>query len=335
MLRIVTECSSTGSVHGAPLIADVAPEWLLSVESPATRTLYSICWLQFLAFGRSVGITLELVDQVSELLLRAWIRSLEDGYRARGVAVVHSSIATKLVSISSFLRFCAKRGLVERNVAEAVQHKRRPSPPKNRPLSEAEVVRLLSWARRAAETAQVEFDQTQTNRRRLTYFVTRYAVLCALFGVGMRVSELCAIKVGDFKDAGPNGDSELLLVTKGGKLHRPIINRSTAAVLRAFIRKHRAGAMPTDFLFVSPFGKGIQRKSVEVMVKSAVSACLGKKLSPHGCRATLATTLVQKGVALSKIQMLLNHEDPKTTARYVRLANTRQNAAALEVDFIR
>ncbi|MFE0151804.1 tyrosine-type recombinase/integrase [Nonomuraea sp. NPDC059007] len=42
--------------------------------------------------------------------------------------------------------------------------------------------------------------------------------------------------------------------------------------------------------------------------------------SPHVMRHTAASWLVQAGVSLYQVQVLLGHEDPRTTQRYVHLA---------------
>lgn len=51
------------------------------------------------------------------------------------------------------------------------------------------------------------------------------------------------------------------------------------------------------------FGEWSKRSSIE-------------RISPHDCRRTVATRLLDQGVPIHEVQILLGHADPKTTKRY-------------------
>lgn len=313
-------------------IAEIALQWLNTIESAHSRRAYATDWGQFLSHCSKVERPVSSLEQVTEPLLRSWLDGLAKSAHEAGKRPSDATLTRKTASIASLLRYCTRRGWLERNVADAVKRKKRTRPSQQRPLTEAEVRRVLTWAKEQANEAATALRRAGKGKTASDYADTRLAILCALFGVGMRVGEVCALCVGDFRDH--EGTPELRLITKGDKEHCPIINQSTAAILRAFIRKHRAGAKATAPLFPSPRGTHILRRTVDRMVRDATSRVIGRAISPHGCRATLATVLVDKGVHISKIQSLLGHSDPKTTSQYIRLSKRKEHAAALEVDFI-
>lgn len=53
---------------------------------------------------------------------------------------------------------------------------------------------------------------------------------------------------------------------------------------------------------------------------AAVEAAGVPRYTPHACRHTAASWLVQAGATLYEVQAFLGHEDPKTTMRYAHLA---------------
>jgi integrase/recombinase XerD len=164
-----------------------------------------------------------------------------------------------------------------------------------------------------------------------------WCILVLLFTVGMRVSELCALKL---KDISREGDLiRLHLMAKGGQQHNPLIHPDTAHVLLQFIS--RAHPMPqlTDPLFPAvrkcqenrPH-QSIHRSHVFRIVQNAARAAgISRPFSPHGCRATLATQLHLSQVPVVEIQALLNHSQVTTTQLYLHRVHELREAAALQL----
>lgn len=148
------------------------------------------------------------------------------------------------------------------------------------------------------------------------------AAMELLFATGIRVSELCAIQMGDIDI----GKGELLIHGKGKKerlLQIPdpdvldILGRYTA------IRKRRDTG--TGAFFLNGRGNPISDQSVRNIInKHAEKAGIGKHLTPHMFRHTFATSLLESDVNLRCIQELLGHSSIRTTEIYTHVSAAKQ-----------
>jgi len=145
------------------------------------------------------------------------------------------------------------------------------------------------------------------------------AVLELLYATGMRVSELCNLRIGDL-------DETFVKVRGKGKKERivPVGKRAIEAV-DAFLVGYRGKAREENApLFVTARGKPIDRVTVWARVKAhARAAGIGKSVSPHTLRHSFATHLLENGADLRLIQDMLGHEDIGTTDRYTHVAGDR------------
>ena len=113
------------------------------------------------------------------------------------------------------------------------------------------------------------------------------------------------------------GQREATVVSKS-KAYRLVVTDRLATILKARIER-----FPTGPLFRSRHGRPwghvrLQRKF----------ARLGKRLGIQGVTAytyrhSFATDAIERGVRIPELQMLLNHDDPRTTMGYVHLAERR------------
>jgi len=71
------------------------------------------------------------------------------------------------------------------------------------------------------------------------------------------------------------------------------------------------------FLFANTKESAEKRVGRE-LVRLCKQAGIEKEVTPHVLRATVATSLHDKGVPVVHIQRLLNHKDISTTAVYIR-----------------
>jgi integrase/recombinase XerD len=95
-------------------------------------------------------------------------------------------------------------------------------------------------------------------------------------------------------------------------------------LLLSYLTSHRPGDQSPDsplFVRIQQTKKvtPLHRASVyKMVVYWAAQAGIQKRITPHSCRATLATLLHEKGVPIVDIQMLLGHKNIETTVRYVK-----------------
>ena len=140
----------------------------------------------------------------------------------------------------------------------------------------------------------------------------RTAILM-LYGSGLRLSELLALRVGDV-----DLDRLLLRVVqaKGNKDRLTLLSERLRPELTALVRDR-----PTDApLFLARTGKPWSPRSVQKFVsRAAERAGIPQRVTPHSLRHAFATHLLETGTDLRVIQGLLGHSDIRTTTRYTRM----------------
>ena len=150
------------------------------------------------------------------------------------------------------------------------------------------------------------------------------AILETLYGCGLRVSELVALKISDLFF-----DEDFIKITGKGNKQRfvPIstVTKKFITIYRTQIRSHiviQKGF--EDTLFLNRRGKQLTRAMIFTIIKElAVKIGLSKTISPHTFRHSFATHLLEAGGDLRTIQELLGHEDLSTTQRYTKIDKAR------------
>ena len=146
------------------------------------------------------------------------------------------------------------------------------------------------------------------------------AMLETMYGSGLRVSELMALKCEDV-------DLRARLVRpfgKGGKERQVPLGDGAHDTLTAYLASARplllAKNPPTPFLFVTRQGGPMTRRHFLMLVKAyAREAGIVRTISPHVLRHSFATHLLSGGADLRAIQEMLGHVSVQTTQRYTHV----------------
>lgn len=146
------------------------------------------------------------------------------------------------------------------------------------------------------------------------------AILETLYGCGLRVSELAALKISDlFFDEG-----FIKITGKGNKQRFVPIGNLTQKYILIYKNNNRTLLSIQkgfeDTLFLNRRGKQLTRAMIFTIIKSlAITIGLNKNISPHTLRHSFATHLLENGADLRSIQLMLGHESITTTEIYVHL----------------
>ena len=156
-----------------------------------------------------------------------------------------------------------------------------------------------------------------------------HAILESIYGMGLRVSECCAINLNciDF-----NNDV-LKVIGKGNKERLIPIPLKTKDVLNDYliVRNEIINSNKSKLLFLNHLGRKIYPQYVENMLQERLlQAGIKKKLTPHKLRHSYATHLLEGGADLREIQELLGHSDVATTQIYTHVANKKIKEAYLD-----
>jgi site-specific recombinase XerD len=158
--------------------------------------------------------------------------------------------------------------------------------------------------------------------------------LSVAYGAGLRVSEVCALKVSDV-------DSQRMALRieqgKGSKDRYAMLSPVLLEQLRNWWRYAQAqGKMRQGgWLFpgLDPIDPLSTRQLNRAIHAAADEAHIDKRVSMHTLRHSFATHLLEQKVDIRVIQVLLGHRKLDTTARYVQVATDllREVISPLEV----
>lgn len=254
------------------------------------------------------------LDSVTSLVMREFLSYLrEDLPAGKGRwGSDHPSARRKMRPASvnayyrilrAFLNWAEREGLTRERALANVPPPRIPEQP-IRPFSADQQQQLLDGARRRGSP---ERD---------------VAIIKTLLDSGMRVSELCSLRIVDLD----REDGSIRVIGKGSKERSVYIGRSTRQALHVYLDRMRPGHHAEDPLFVAEGGhtpnEALTPSGVgHVIAKAGRAAGVsGVRCSPHTCRHTFAISALRNGMSLLELQEILGHEDLATVKIYVQLA---------------
>lgn len=223
------------------------------------------------------------------------------------------SLSRILSGVRSFYHFLVMNGEINDDPTELLEF---PQRPQHFPdvLTTDEVDRILSV---------IDLSQTEGQRNR--------TIIEVLFSCGLRVSELCNLKLSDlYLDEG-----FLSVFGKGSKQRLVPISDRAIHELRLYFRdRNLIDIKPgyEDYVFVSRLRKkNLSRIMVFHMIKELVElAGIKKTVSPHTFRHSFATCLLEGGANLRAIQAMLGHESISTTQIYMHIDTSHLRQELLE-----
>ena len=150
------------------------------------------------------------------------------------------------------------------------------------------------------------------------------AMIEMLYSCGLRVSELCGLKLSDLYLK-----EQFIRVTGKGDKQRlvPVSSRAIAELEAYFEDRNRIEIKRgyEDYVFISErLKKPLSRITVFHIIKELVlDAGINKVVSPHTFRHSFATHLLEGGANLRVIQAMLGHESISTTEIYTHIDRSR------------
>lgn len=215
-----------------------------------------------------------------------------------------STICRTLISLKIFFRFLFREGVLACDLSSELET------PKiwqliPEILTKKEVDRLL----------QAPNEQTSIGCR-------DRAILEVLYASGLRVSELCGLKIYDVSD------TTVKVMGKGSRERIVPIGKYAVEAVDRYLLSHRGESAKMESLFLTQRAKPVDRVMVWRMVKKyAKKARISKSISPHTLRHSFASHLLDNGADLRIIQEMLGHAHIGTTDRYTHVSAVRLQEA--------
>jgi integrase/recombinase XerC len=263
---------------------------------------------RFFAFAREQSVGEVLFEDVTTILIRAYLARLKEEDYAR------RTIARRVAALRSFFRFLCREAVIAQNPFKTVHT---PKLEKKLPvfLDAGEITGLLDLP-----------DNTPLGRR-------DSAILELLYATGVRVSELAGLTVKDLDFS----SGYLLVYGKGAKERIVPVGRKAITAARYYLDKIRPKLCSVsnkgahDKFFVNKNGGPLTDRSVRRILDKYVDAlAIAKNVSPHTIRHTFATHLLNNGADLRSVQELLGHVNLSTTQLYTHVTKERIKSVYLQ-----
>ncbi len=215
-----------------------------------------------------------------------------------------ATIARRVSCLYNFYRFLAKRGILSFMPEKGSQVKTDRRLPVI--LTFDEVERLLE---------QPDLSKESGMRDK--------AMLETMYATGLRVSELCALRLSSI-----HADNGLITIRhgKGNKQRSVPIGEFALGYLKKYIDEFRVknpGRRKGE-VFLNLKGEPISRQYFFMQVKHyAIQAGIEKSISPHTLRHCFATHLLEGGADLRAVQEMLGHSHLETTQVYTHVSERR------------
>lgn len=229
-----------------------------------------------------------------------------------------ATIGRKLSSLRAFFRFLHKRGVIEGNPAQAVRgpRKKKGLP---RALDVDDAFRLVEAPLIAPVTPARRLSDRELSRHR-DFRLRDAALLELLYGTGLRVSEVCALILGDVDRQRYATPMILVRHGKGGKSREVPLGGAAERALAAYLAT-RKGAGSDEPMFTNRDGTALSTRSVQRMVRRwSTQGGVAARATPHAMRHSYATHLLDAGVDLRSIQELLGHASLSSTQIYTKVS---------------
>jgi integrase/recombinase XerD len=214
------------------------------------------------------------------------------------------SLARLVSSMRSFYRYLVLDGMVEKDSADGLSS----------PSVWLSLPKFLTMKEVEALLAAPDDGEPRGVRDK--------AMLEVLYGSGLRVSELIALRPKDL-----NMDEGFLLCRgKGGKERIVPLGRSACRAVRKYLDEARPLFEKTasESLFLTRRGGPFTRQGLWKLLKGhALAAGIASKISPHVLRHSFATHLLERGADLRSVQLMLGHSQITTTQIYTHVSRER------------
>jgi len=161
---------------------------------------------------------------------------------------------------------------------------------------------------------------------------TTHLCLALMAATGLRVSELCSLRVRDVRpDTG-----EITVYGKGARERIVIIaNSRVRKVMASYVRTLPEPDRATAPLFRNRRGRQLTPQCLRLRLHSVARRGRLGRVTPHMLRHTAATLLLEGGVDIRFVQRLLGHASIATTQIYTHVSDSALRSALERADVMR
>ena len=225
-----------------------------------------------------------------------------------------SSISRKISSLRAFYKYLYDKELVNKNIFKYI----------SLPKKEKRLPKYIT-----NEDVDIIFNIPNINT---PIGIRNRLILELLYGTGIRVSELCNIKLEDINFS----EKSIRILGKGSKERVVLYGTFCEKMLKLYLDEGRnilLNGKSNNYLIVgsNKKDKPITTRSIELIIDNIIKeAALNKNVTPHVLRHTFATHLLNEGCDILIVKELLGHSSLDTTGIYTHVSNERLRKVYLD-----
>lgn len=267
-----------------------------------TLKAYNIDICQFLEQVFSIDVL-----DITPYILENYIAKLHQQFKPK-------TAKRKIASLKALFHYLEYKEILDINPFNKIQIKFREPVilPKTIPLNTVKL--FLSTIYNQHLNAKTDYQRKNTLRDA--------AVIELLFSTGIRISELCSLKINDVDLY----DRTILIYGKGSKERKLLIGSDDVInVLKRYKSVFLEKKQNQNHFFINQNGSVLSDQAVRRMInRYSALASIDMHITPHMFRHTFATSLLEADVDIRYIQEMLGHSSINITEIYTHVAMSKQ-----------
>jgi integrase/recombinase XerD len=298
-------------------IQDFIQEFLVQFLSPDTKTAYIKDLRFFFDFLRSGNVQISHPKEIQSYHFQLY----RDHLMERGLA--SATINRRLVCIRSFMKWAIAAKLIDHNPLDTVKLPKVQTESPTVAFDDEEVMQMINA------------PDTSTHRG-----CSHRLIMVMLFHLGLRRSELTNLQM--HQVVNDRGHWVLRIQGKGDKVRLVPMNETVyeeVGLYLAHLKDLGFELGPNDYLLQTETKVKNQRPMdgstiFRVIEKYAKALGINKSVSPHSCRATVISHLLDtQQAAIRDVATFAGHSNITTTERYDKRRKNLEKSAAYQVNF--
>lgn len=298
-------------------IQDFISEFLVQFLSEDTKTAYIKDLKFFFDFLRSGNVSISHPSEIQSYHFQLY----RDHLIERGLA--SATVNRRLVCIRSFIKWAVASKLMDHNPLDTIKLPKVQTESPTVAFDDDEVMRMIN-------APDIKTHKGRTHR----------LIMVMLFNLGLRRSELINIKI--FQLFQDRGHMVLRIHGKGDKVRLVPLNDLVQKEIQSYIdHMKNAGVIVEgeDYLLQTDLGKKNTRPMdgstiYRVIERYAQGLGINKAVSPHSCRATVISHLLDTQLTpIRDVATFAGHANITTTERYDKRRKNLDKSAAYQVDY--
>lgn len=226
-----------------------------------------------------------------------------------------SSIARRRAALVSLFTYLFKTEVIENNISGNISSVKMDEldNDKIKRLEEDEVMKLLDIVKNGTGLSKRELKDWEDIRARNTLIFLMFLTY------GLRLFELRELNLSSFNIK----KNYFVIYRKESKVKEMPLTKQVLEALEDYLQNERPKFEKDDkdALFLSKKGNRLSERQIRELVRKYTSKVLEndpKGYSPHKLRATVATSLIERGEDIYSVQYFLDHSQVTTTQRYAK-----------------